>query len=95
MGVLGAVREACTVHSALFDSSAFGERCQLSFSSECSGTAVNGAPSWSCCQSPTHCPMRDSRERLAQQLLEIALKYGLRGFTGDWEWDRVLGYGLI
>ena len=31
--------------------------------------------------------MFENREALAQQLLEIALRYKLTGYTGDWEWD--------
>ena len=31
--------------------------------------------------------MFDNRVELAQQLLDIALKFNLTGFTGDWEWD--------
>ena len=47
---------------------------------------VGGAPP-GCCVSAEDCRMFESREQLAQQLLEVALKYNLTGFTGDWEWD--------
>ena len=39
-----------------------------------------------CCASRESCPMYDKREALAQQLLEIALKFNFTGYTGDWEW---------
>ncbi len=42
----------------------------------------------SCCANATHCPMLESKEALAQQLLEVALKFKLTSFTGDWEFNR-------
>lgn len=48
--------------------------------------AQDGAPP-GCCISAENCPMFENREALAQQILEIALKFNLTGFTGDWEWD--------
>ena len=41
----------------------------------------------SCCASADNCTMLENKGALAQQLLELALKYGLTGFTGDWEFD--------
>lgn len=41
-----------------------------------------------CCANATHCPMLESKEVLAQQLLEVALKFKLTSFTGDWEFNR-------
>jgi hypothetical protein len=41
-----------------------------------------------CCANATHCPMLRSKDTLAQQLLGLALKYQLSGFTGDWEFGR-------
>ena len=40
----------------------------------------------SCCASIDKCPMLDNATVLAQQLLDIALKFNLTGYTGDWEW---------
>jgi hypothetical protein len=41
----------------------------------------------SCCASADNCTMRENKQALAQQLLELALKYRLSSFTGDWEFD--------
>jgi hypothetical protein len=41
-----------------------------------------------CCANATHCPMLHSKQILAQQLLELALKFQLSGYTGDWEFGR-------
>jgi hypothetical protein len=42
-----------------------------------------------CCSSADDCPMLQSKDLLAQQLLELALKYKLTSFTGDWEFSTV------
>lgn len=39
-----------------------------------------------CCASATDCPMLEKVDILAQQLLTLALRYNLTGYTGDWEW---------
>ena len=41
-----------------------------------------------CCRSAENCTMLENKEKLASQLLEIALKFNLTGFTGDWEWGE-------
>lgn len=51
------------------------------------GAAAPGGAPPGCCISAENCTMFENREALAKQLLEIALKYNLTGFTGDWEWD--------
>ena len=53
------------------------------------GAAAGGpdGPPPGCCNSEEDCKIFDNREALAQQLLEIALRYKLTGYTGDWEWD--------
>ena len=41
-----------------------------------------------CCANATHCPMLESKETLAQQLLQVALRFKLSSYTGDWEFNR-------
>merc|ERR1712194_635529 len=38
-----------------------------------------------CCKSRTGCKILENKNKLAQQLLELALAYNLSGFTQDWE----------
>lgn len=38
-----------------------------------------------CCRSKTDCTIRENKEALASQVLEVALLYNLSGFTMDWE----------
>ena len=39
----------------------------------------------SCCRSASNCTILENKEKLAAQLLEIATKYKLSGFSMDWE----------
>jgi hypothetical protein len=41
-----------------------------------------------CCRNETDCTILESKEKLAAQLLEIALKYNLSGFSMDWEFGE-------
>ena len=46
-----------------------------------SGTAA-------CCRSEADCTIRENKEALASQVLEIALLFNLSGFTMDWEFGE-------
>ena len=50
------------------------------------GTGIAGMAD--CCANASHCPMLDHKEKLAQQLLELAQTYHLDSFTGDWEFGH-------
>ena len=47
-------------------------------------TAANEFDMAACCKSASNCTMLENKEDLAQQLLELALKFKLTSFTGDW-----------
>ena len=47
---------------------------------------ISGAAT--CCLSKTNCTMLENKEKLAAQILEIALLYHLSGFTMDWEFGQ-------
>ena len=49
--------------------------------------AANMGGMAACCKSASNCTMMENKEALAQQLLELALKFKLTSFTGDWEFD--------